>query len=206
MIEVGTLIACGIHPTQARIFAAPLAVACERFDINTPARIAGFVAQCKVESKSFTDLEEDLYYRDPVRIKRLFRNVRDLEHAARLARNPQGLANCVYADRLGNGNEASGDGWRFRGRGLKQLTGRANYRDAAVDLGRPYEDQPDLVGQPEDACLTAAWFWHTNKLNVLADSAQWDSITKAVNGPAMLAADERRQLSEEGLQSLLATA
>lgn len=200
MITLAALIAAGIAPTQARLFLAPLAAACERFAINTPARVAGFVAQCRVESAGFTALEESLYYRDPTRVRAIFPStVHSIAEAMPLVRNPQALANRVYAERLGNGNEASGDGWRYRGRGLKQLTGRSHYSDAAVELGRPYLEQPDLVAQPEDACLTAAWFWHTIKGNVLADSAQWDAITRAVNGPAMLQADLRRQYSAEAV-------
>lgn len=201
MITVASLIAAGIAPTQARLFAVPLAAACNRFDIVTPARVAGFVAQCRVESSGFTALEEGLFYRTPERIWDVFRRLRPrgMEALARLARNPQGLANACYAGVNGNGDEASGDGWRYRGRGLKQLTGRANYADAAEALGRPYLEQPDLVARPEDACLTAAWFWHSHKCNVLADSAQWDSITRVVNGPAMLQADARRQYAEEAV-------
>jgi putative chitinase len=202
MITVANLIAAGIAPTQARMFAAPLERACRRFEIVTPARIAGFVAQCRVESAGFTQLEESLYYRSPERLLEIFPSrIKTLAQAQTLVRNPQGLANVVYANRLGNGDEASGDGWRYRGRGLKQLTGRANYADAAQSLGRPYVQQPDLVAQPDDACLTAAWYWHTHKCNVLADSAQWDAITRVVNGPAMLLADRRKQYSEEGVQA-----
>jgi putative chitinase len=202
MITVARLIAAGIAPTQARMFAAPLERACRRFEIVTPARIAGFVAQCRVESAGFTQLEESLYYRSPERLLEIFPSrIKTLAQAQTLVRNPQGLANVVYANRLGNGDEASGDGWRYRGRGLKQLTGRANYADAAQSLGRPYVEQPDLVAQPDDACLTAAWYWHTHKCNVLADSAQWDAITRVVNGPAMLLADRRKQYSEEGVQA-----
>ena len=109
----------------------------------------------------------------------------------------QALANVVYAGRLGNRDP--GDGWRFRGRGLKQLTGRENYADACEALARPYLTNPELVAQPEDACMTAAWFWHVNKLNVLADSAQWDAITRVVNGPAMRPRAERRQYAEESV-------
>lgn len=200
MITVSTLIAAGIAPTQARQFLAPLSAACARFSINTPARIAGFVAQCRVESAGFKDLEEGLFYRDPARIMRIWPSrVKRLEQAQHLARNPEGLANVVYANRLGNSDTASGDGWRFRGRGLKQLTGKDNYHDAAQSLNRPYVTNPELVALPDDACLTAAWFWHTNKLNVLADSAQWDAITRAVNGPGMLQRAERRQYSEESV-------
>lgn len=200
MITVASLIAAGIGPTQARLFAAPLAAACERFDIVKPARVAGFVAQCNVESAGFTRLEENLRYRTPEVLDRTFRAVRGLGDAAQLiAAGPQAIANRVYADRLGNGNEASGDGWRYRGRGLKQLTGRDNYADAEEALGRPYLAHPELVAEPEDACLTAAWFWHTHKCNVLADSGQWDAITRIVNGPAMLQAAVRRQYAEEAV-------
>ena len=202
MITVSALIAAGIAPAQARLFVMPLALACQRFDINTPTRIAAFVAQCRVESAGFTMLEESLWYRTPERIRQVFPSrVPSLQVAAQLVRKPEALANLVYANRLGNGDIPTGDGWRYRGRGLKQLTGRANYTDAAIALARPYVEKPELVALPEDACLTAAWFWHTNKCNVLADSAQWDAITRAVNGPAMLAKDERRQYTEDAIEA-----
>jgi len=199
-VTVAALIAAGIGPTQARIFAEPLASACRRFDINTPARLGGFIAQCRVESADFTQLEENLSYRTPERIRAVFpTRVRSMAEAAELVRKPQALANRVYSLRLGNGDEASGDGWRYRGRGIKQLTGRANYADAAEALARPYIEHPELVAQPLDACFTAAWFWHQAKCNLLADSAQWDAITRAVNGPAMLLASTRRQYSDEAV-------
>lgn len=202
MVTVAQLIAAGVPPTPARQFAEPLATACQRFGITTPARLAGFVAQCRVESADFTVLEENLMYTRPERIRAVWpTRVLSLADAATLARNPQRLANRVYANRLGNGPEAGGDGWRYRGRGLKQLTGRANYADAATALGRPYLERPDLVAMPADACLTAAWYWHTIKGNVLADSAQWDAITRAVNGPSMLQADLRRQYAEEAVRA-----
>lgn len=200
LVTVGSLIAAGLAPTQARQFAEPLAAACARFAIDTPARLAGFIAQCRIESAGFTRLEEGLSYSTPERIRAVFPSrVPSLGDAARLVRNPQALANRVYSGRLGNGDEASGDGWRYRGRGIVQLTGRANYADAAASLGRKYVEQPELVALPPDACLTAAWFWHTRKLNLLADSAQWDAITRSVNGPAMLHAAERRQYAEQAL-------
>lgn len=203
MLTLPTLIAAGVPPTQARQYVDPLAAACARFGINTPARIAGFLAQCRVESADFTRLEENLFYTTPERIRQVFPSrVASMADAARLVRNPKALANCVYAGKIGNGNEASGDGFRFRGRGLKQMTGRANYADAAAGLGRPYLDQPDLVALPDDACLTAAWFWHNAKANILADSSQWDAITRAVNGPGMLKADLRRQYAEQALEVL----
>lgn len=202
MITIGQLVAAGIAPTQARQFAEPLSTACDRFAINTPARIAAFVAQCRVESSNFTTLEEGLSYRSAERIRAVFgHRVPSLQIAALLVRKPQALANAVYAGRNGNGDAMSGDGWRFRGRGCIQLTGRANYFDAAVGLGQPYVDCPELVAEPAHAALTAAWYWHNNKLNALADAGLTDSITKAVNGAAMMHADLRRQYADEGARA-----
>lgn len=203
MITIASLIACGLQPTQARAFADPLAAACDRFDINTPQRVAGFVAQCRVESSDFTRLEEGLFYTTTARIRAVFPSrVKSEADAASLARNPRALANRVYAGRLGNGDEASGDGWAYRGRGLIQLTGRDNYAAAAAACGKLYLERPDLVAQPEDAALTAAWFWASAGLNALADTQNWDGITRRVNGPAMLHADLRRAYSGQGLEAL----
>lgn len=203
MLELATLITAGIGPTQARAFQPHLSVACSLFDINNVARLAGFIAQCHIESDGFTQLEEGLWYRDPVRIRAIFpSSVKTADQAAALVRNPQALANTVYANRLGNGPVASGDGWRYRGRGLKQLTGRANYAQAASALARPYVESPELVALPEDASLTAAWFWAANGCNALADAQQWDAITRKVNGPGMLKAKERRVMSGQILKAL----
>jgi putative chitinase len=202
-ITIMLLIACGIGPTQARIFEGPLQIACSRFLITTRARIAAFVAQASHESQGFTRLEENLYYSTAERILQVFPSrVADLADAARLIRNPQGLANRVYANKLGNGDEASGDGWRYRGRGLFQLTGRANYMAAGDAIGMDYKREPDLVGQPLHASLTAAWFFATIGGNELADSSQIDEITRKINGPARLALDERRSRFDHALLAL----
>jgi len=199
-IDVAALVAAGIAPTQARQFEAALNDTFARFSIDTPLRRAAFVAQCAHESALFTTLEESLYYRKPERICAVFKSkVPTLDSAQALACNPQLLANRVYANRNGNHDEASGDGWRYRGRGLIQLTGRANYARAAADLARDYVAEPDLVLQPLDACLTAGWFWNAGKLNALADAKRIDDITRAVNGPAMAGAKERRELFEAAL-------
>lgn len=203
MISIASLIAAGLKPTQARVFAEPLARACQHFRIDTPERVAGFLGQCIVESSGFTQIEESLYYSTPERIRAVFPSrVHSLAEAAALARNPRGLANRVYAGRLGNGDEASGDGWRFRGRGLIQLTGRANYSAAAVGCHRPYTTDPDLVALPDDACMTAAWFWASAGLGTLADLRDWDGITRRVNGPAMLHKAERAIASALALEAL----
>lgn len=197
MITVPVLVAAGVEPTQAKMFAGPIAAACALFDISTLKRQAAFIAQCAHESANFTRLEENLFYTRPSRVLQVFPSkVKSEEDALRLVRNPRALANRVYAGRLGNGNEASGDGWKYRGRGLFQLTGRSNYGRAATGVGRPYEAQPDLVAQPEDAAMTAAWFWYANGCNTMVDEGRFDSTTRTVNGTAMLGSGERRKLFE----------
>jgi len=201
-MDVARLIAAGIAPTQARTFVAPLSVACQKFGITSPVRQAAFVAQCSHESTAFTRLEESLYYRTPERIRQMWPSrVPSLAEAAKLCKNPKALANHVYAGRNGNGDEASGDGFAYRGRGLIQLTGRANYRAATQSPARDYEARPELVATPEDACLTAAWFWASHGCNQLADTSQIDAITRVINGNAMAGATERRELFREALEA-----
>ena len=197
MITVAVLIAAGVEPTQAKLFATPLAAACTLFDISTIKRQSAFIAQCAHESAHFTRLEENLFYTRPSRVLQVFPSkVKSEADALKLVRNPQALANRVYAGRLGNSDEASGDGWRFRGRGLFQLTGRANYAQVGRGTGRPYEAQPDLVACPEDAALSAAFFWYARGCNVFVDEGKFDRVTRAVNGPAMLGSIERRKIFE----------
>lgn len=202
MITVERLIAMGIGPTAAKLHAPHLQAACERFEIVTFARQTDFVAQAAHETAGLTAFEENLYYRDPVRVARLFRTAFDLNRdraisaseiadAARYVRKPQALANRIYADRYGNGPEASGDGWRYRGRGGGHLTFKGNYHDAGQALARPYVDQPELVAQPADAALTFAWYWHTRKCNLLADAGKFDAITQVIN-PGMAGVADRR--------------
>jgi putative chitinase len=202
VISFDTLVAAGIGPTQARQFAAPLQQACDLYDLNTAQRQAAFVAQCAHESSLLIHLEEDLFYRDPTRLMKIFpREIPSLGVANTLVGNRQGLANTVYANRLGNGPYSTGDGFKFHGRGLIQLTGRANYAAAALDLGEPYVEKPELVAEPSDACLTAVWFWARNRCNDLADASDIDGITKIVNGPGMEGAQERRDLYRRALQA-----
>lgn len=203
MIDVPSLIACGVAPTQARIYAAPLAAAADRFGITSKPRVAAFLAQLFVESDKFTRTEENLYYTTPERIRMMWpTRVTSLADAAKLCRNPQGLANVVYANRLGNGDASTGEGWKYRGRGLIQLTGRTNYHVASDALGADYVRSPDLVAAPVDACLTAAWFWSSIHGNELADASLIDMITKRINGQAMAAADARRSRYDDNLRAL----
>lgn len=203
MISVATLIACGVAPTQARIYADPLQAAAARFGIESKARVAAFLAQLHHESQGFTRTEENLYYTTPERIRAMWpTRVATLLDASKLCRNPQALANTVYANRLGNGDFSSGDGWRHRGRGLIQLTGRSNYHVASDALGADYLRDPDAVAQPEGACLTAAWFWASIHGNELADASLIDTLTKRINGPAMAGADARRSRYDDNLRAL----
>lgn len=202
-ITVARLIAAGVEPTQAKRFADPLSAACALFEIDTPARVAAFVAQACHESAAFTRMEELLFYRSPERILKVFKRLwpLGLQGAMRLVGNPKDLACVAYAGVNGNGTMESGDGWTYRGRGLFQLTGLSNYTAAARALGRPYVESPSLVAEPSDACLTAAWYWHAMGLNTLADSWQIGAITRLINGPAMLKAGERLQMSEEAARA-----
>ena len=205
MISITALIAAGLEPTAALTYAEPLAAACARFGIDTPRRVAGLLGQCMVESGRFTATEENLRYRAEPLLRVFPSRVRTLPDAqALVTKGPQAIANRVYSGKNGNGDEASGDGWRFRGRGLIQLTGRSNYAAAAEATGQAYLEQPDLVALPPDACLTAAWYWAKAGCNQFADALAWDRCTRLVNGPAMLHREERAAASEQALRALRA--
>jgi putative chitinase len=156
----------------------PLSQAMTRFEINTPSRIAAFLAQIAHESAETTILTENLNY-SALRLTQVWpQRFPRLETALPYAKNPEKLANFVYAGRGGNGNAASGDGWRYRGRGLFQLTTKDNYRLAGLSLNLPLVEKPDLVTSPEVAALTAAQFWQRLGLNVLADHQVGDDDEK----------------------------
>jgi putative chitinase len=204
-MNIKQLVAAGIGPTQARAFAPGLVAACAKFGINTPLRQAAFIAQTRHESGGFVHLEESLYYTTPERIRAMWpTRVLSLADAATLTRQPQKLANRVYANRNGNGDESSGDGWRFIGRALLQVTGRANYAamTTAINDGNDYESVPELLAQPDWACMASAAWWATHGCNELADQGLIDKITRTVNGPAMAGAAERRANYTEALDAL----
>lgn len=207
------LVASGVSVTQARLFAEPLKAAMALYDISTPQRQSIFLGEMIVETTNLTKFEEDLRYTDPKRIATIFKTGFDLdrdgivdpeeiEFAKAYVRNPKALANRAYANRNGNGDEASGDGWRYRGRGGFQLTGKENYIKASqgVGLGAVYVHNPDLVALPSDACLTAAWFWMSKGCNQLADLGNVDACTRIINGKAMLHANKRREAADRALR------
>ncbi|MFU5798271.1 glycoside hydrolase family 19 protein [Pseudomonas aeruginosa] len=172
---------------RAGFFVPALNAAMGRFGIISPVRVVAFLAQVGHESSQLTRLVENLNYSArglaatwPSRYRSADGKPNAL--ALNLARHPQAIANNTYASRNGNGDEASGDGWRYRGRGLLQITGRSNYRAAAAGLGQPLEAEPELLEQPEWAALSAAWWWSTHGLNDLADRGEFAAITRRING------------------------
>jgi putative chitinase len=168
----------------------PLNVAMDRFEINTPTRMAAFLAQVAHESGETSQLSEKLSYSSADRLCTVWpKRFPTPESAAPYVKNPQALASHVYANRGGNGDEPSGDGWRYRGRGLIQLTFKDNYRLAEKALGLPLLDDPDQAATPEIAALTAANYWQQHGLNALADhqpddddEADFVEISIRING------------------------
>ena len=160
--------------------------AMERYQINAPARASAFLAQIAVESGECDRLVENLNYSAGrlLVIPGWKRHFKDIGTATQYAHNPEKLGNYVYADIIGNGPESSGDGYRYRGRGLIQITGRANYRLIGEKIGLPLEDTPEIAEQPEGAALTAAYFWKMQRLNELADrgdESSFRTITSRIN-------------------------
>jgi putative chitinase len=155
------------------------------YEINTPKRIAAFVAQCAHESGGFTTLKENLNYK-PATLRKIWPRHFPTEAVAndygtRIGKQMH-IANRAYANRMGNGDEASGDGWRFCGRGLIQLTGRNNYQDFADSLEMDINDVPEYLMTFEGAAQSACWFWEKNNLNRFADKGDIKGLTKAING------------------------
>jgi putative chitinase len=152
------------------------------YDINTPQRIAAFIAQCAHESAGFKFLKENLNYRAESLMRVWPRYFPNIEIARQYAHKQEKIANRAYANRMGNGNEASGDGWKFCGRGLIQLTGRNNYESFAESIETPVEEIPEYLATFEGAAQSACWFWETNNLNKWADQGEMVTLTKKING------------------------
>jgi putative chitinase len=166
-----------------------------RFDISSPIRQASFIGQCGHECGSFKVLEENLNYRAETLMKLWNSRFPTIEIANEYARNPKKIANKVYSSRMGNRDEASGDGYRFRGRGCIQLTGHANYFHAGKACGEDFVMNPDLVATPKYAAMTAGWFWNTHKLNQYADNRDFLMMTKKINGGTIGLDDRIRHIN-----------
>jgi len=151
------------------------------YEIDTPQRVAAFVAQSAHESGNFTALHENLNYRAET-LRKIFPKYFTDTTAAQFAHNPEAIANRVYANRMGNGTEESGDGFTYCGRGLIQLTGKSNYQAFAESIETPVEQIPEFLQTFEGAVQSACWFWEANNLNQYADSGDIVTMTKRING------------------------
>jgi len=167
-----------------------------RFGINSKNQQAAFIGQCGHECGNFKILEENLNYRAATLMKLWPKRFPTLEVANQYGGNPKKIANMVYSSRMGNRDESSGDGYRFRGRGCIQLTGHANYFHAGKALGYDFVMEPDLVATPKFAALTAGWFWSTHGCNELADRGDWTALTKKINGGVIGLADRVKHTNE----------
>jgi putative chitinase len=173
---------------KAGVFESALGLAMDQFKINTPLRMAAFIAQVGHESMQLTKLRESLNYRADRIIEignaskpgSRWRSL--VPRAAELAGSSERMGNAVYGGRLGNGPESSGDGFRFLGRGLIQVTGKANYLACGEDLGIDLVNHPELLEQPQYAAMSAGWFWSANGLSALADYGALQAITQKING------------------------
>jgi putative chitinase len=203
------LVAAGVNRELAERWLPHVQTALERFGITTKRQVAGWIAQCAHESAGFKTLTENLNYsadtmavvwptrfavlgpdKKPVKVKG---KNQPNKFALALHRKPELIANTVYANRMANGNIESGDGWRYRGRGLKQLTGKDNYTRCGQGLGMDLVGNPDLLLSPEGASMSAAWFWSVNKCGPIADSGDFVALTKKINGGTIGLEDRQRR-------------
>lgn len=165
-----------------------------KYGITTQDRVAAFLAQCGHESVDFTVLKENLNYSGDA-LKRVWpRHFGDDVDVAQYHRNPEAIANRAYRNRMGNGDEASGDGWKFRGRGAIQLTGKDNYTRFAADVGMDLDEVVEYLETLKGAVESACWFWDKNKLNALADERDNTAMTKRINGGTIGLEDRKNHL------------
>lgn len=174
------------------------------YEINTPRRMAAFIAQCAHESGGFTTLKENLNYK-PMSLRKLFPKYFDTDELAQQycskPNKQAAIANRIYANRMGNGDEASGDGYRFSGRGLIQLTGRATWQEFADSIETSLTDLDEYMQTFEGACQSACFFWESRKLNQCADTGDILTLTKKING-GTIGLEDRKKHYEHALHIL----
>jgi putative chitinase len=215
--KVEHIVAAGVKQATAEKWADAVVAACQEFSIDTPQRIAGFLSQCAHESGGFERLQENLNYSadgmagiwprrfavlgpDKKPVKKDGKNQPN-KFALALHRKPEMIANVVYSNRMGNGPTESGEGWLYRGRGLKQLTGKDNHRACGAGLAVDLVANPDLLLEPIYAARSAAWFWATNKCNNFADSGDIEGLTKRING-GLIGIEDRKKRYANAVRSL----
>ena len=171
------------------------------YDINTPHRVAAFIAQCAHESGGFRALKENLNYR-AVTLRKVFpKYFPNDEIANQYAGKPEMIASRVYGGRMGNGPEETGDGYKYCGRGLIQLTGKQNYQNFADSIETAVEDVPEYLQTFEGAVQSACWFWEANNLNQFADNGDILTMTKRING-GTIGLEDRKKHYEHALHVL----
>ena len=200
MITAETLRKFAPRIKDPEIHASALEDARKTSSVTTPRRLCHFLGQIFVETGGFAIMEENLNYKDPARLDGIFSAVHGSEDARVLIRRgPEAIANRVYANRIGNGDEASGDGWRYRGSGYKQLTGRSNYREIGGIVNLDLEGNPELAREPKTAASVAFAFWDARQCSPLADAGDVEGVTEKINGPAKLGLAERRNATLRAL-------
>ena len=170
----------------------PLLETFEKYDISTPKRQAYFIGQCMHESGGFKQLKENLNYSAKGLMATWPSRFPDIDTAEKYERNPEKIANKVYSGRMGNTED--GDGAKYIGRGLIQLTGKENYANCGNAIGVDLVANPDLLSTPKYAALSAGWFWNRKGLNALADADDIDTITKRINGGLIGLADRKAKV------------
>lgn len=173
-------------------YVEPLNDTADYYDLNeNPKRLAAFLAQVGHESGGFNFVQENLNY-NANGLMNIFKKYFPNEQIAKqYERKPEKIANRVYANRMGNGDENSGDGWKYRGRGLIQLTGKFNYTNLSKSLNISLEETVKFLETPEGAVSSAGWFWDTNKLNKFCDNNDFVGLTKRINGGTIGLADRK---------------
>jgi putative chitinase len=191
---------------------------CTEFEINTPQRVAAFLAQTAHESGGYTMLSENLNYKaatlaacwpnrfavmgpDKKPVKDKQGKLTPTAVANSIAGKPELIANLVYSGRMGNGPAESGEGWKYRGRGLKQLTGKDNYARCGNALGLDLVNNPDLLLEPLAAARSAGWFWKANALSTFADAGDIKGMTKKING-GFIGLEQRQKLYDKVLAAI----
>lgn len=172
-----------------------------KYDVDSPQRIAAFIAQCSHESGHFEKLVENLNYGAKGLVMTWPKRFTTSELANKYERQPEAIANFVYANRLGNGDESSGDGWKYRGRGIIQLTGKYNYQKFADEVGISLEESINYLQTKQGATEAACLFWKNNNLNRFADNGDIRGMTKVING-GFLGLSEREDNYKKALTAL----
>jgi len=187
--------ALGIDPKWEE----PLQATFDKYDINNARRQAAFLGQCAHESGNLKTLEENLHYKAEALMRVWPSRFPTKDVADQFANNPKKIANKVYSGRMGNTEE--GDGWKYHGRGLIQLTGKENYERCGSAIGADLVNEPTLLVEPHYAAMSAGWFWNKKGLNELADQQEHGQITKRING-GTLGLDDRIAKTTKALTAL----